>query len=423
MSAGVIRKLEGVSQQTGLAYGRMTLNGSIGVSNDLGTVGSPTTAVYGTADFSDDITVNPATGEFTIIKSGKYRPKAFHSAENRNDDIYGMLFIDGVEVERLLWQIPGTNATGALFEFAKRDFTSGQVVTFRLAGSTADDVGDQNRDGIVEFFEIEQISSTESVLAGTVTPTPLDRFMRSRSNYLTSNLWDTVDTPLDATVLDVVNVAPSTSNIVDNGDGTVTLKAGGSYKLTAEVLYFADSTLDTNDTFYQWYNGSAYVGSKGASVSRSDTGGGFSSAVHFTGLLAADTTFSVRNSEADNSGNAFIAGTKIYVEMLPASTVVMPVINTTDTPVNDQAASGYMDIGGMRVQWGTETITVDNQAITFPAPFGNTPSVTTNNATFSDVFTMGRAVTTTGFISNAKNFNGAVITGIDLSWMAIGLKP
>ena len=151
------------------AYGRMTLNGSTGASNDMGTVAAPITAVYETADFSDDITANPAAGEFTIVNAGKYRPKAFHSAENRNDDIFGMLFVDGVEIERILWQIPGTNATGALFDFAKRDFTAGQVVTFRLAGPTTDDVGDQNRDGIVEFFELEQVSTSTIVMPDTLT--------------------------------------------------------------------------------------------------------------------------------------------------------------------------------------------------------------------------------------------------------------
>ena len=48
------------------------------------------------------------------------------------------------------------------------------------------------------------------------------------------------------------------------------------------------------------------------------------------------------------------------------------VINTTDIPVDDQATSGYMDIGNMRIQSGQAFLSSGtNEVITLPAAFAN----------------------------------------------------
>jgi len=101
--------------------------------------------------------------------------------------------------------------------------------------------------------------------------------------------------------------------------------------------------------------------------------------------------------------------------------------------VNDQAASGYIDIGSMRIQWGIATASGLNN-ITLPAPFANTSySVSTGtdsgtSAPADNVSTRSSHIgskTTTSFqlrsIFVNQNLTGD--SNIDMSWMAIGLKP
>lgn len=379
--------LAGMVVPEALAYGRMTLNGSTGASNDMGTVGAPVTALYGTADFSDDITANPATGEFTIVKSGKYRPKAFHSAENRNDDIFGLLYVDGVEVERILWQIPGTNATGALFEFAKRTFTAGQVVTFRLAGPTTDDVGDQNRDGIVEFFELEQVATSTVVM-----PDALE-------------------------VEDIEELVFSTNNALNGGAFTF-----GSYADVAALQTAGFTRLR--------------IQTQGLTASTNVEGG--STFVDLADIVANQR---IAYHETDSAGfiivlmdNGALAGGTFIVNGYTGNTVKIyaikdqkTVINTTNTPVNDQAISGYMDIGNVRMQWGTDFSGISTSTVTLPAPFANadysvTATVETNGTT---VYAVGiESFTTTSFDYRAVfTSTGGSAGGSPVRWQAIGLKP
>lgn len=97
------------------------------------------------------------------------------------------------------------------------------------------------------------------------------------------------------------------------------------------------------------------------------------------------------------------------------------VINTTDLATDDQAASGYMDFGTMRMQWGTGTA---NNIHTFPQPFADTNyGVTTTAYTGGNgQLTHLSAKTTTGFTSIGMDVNAA-FQNHSFSYMAIGLKP
>ena len=85
-------------------------------------------------------------------------------------------------------------------------------------------------------------------------------------------------------------------------------------------------------------------------------------------------TFKIRASQATNIPQHVIeiASTLRYEE-LPAATVVDPAAVVVD----DQTATGYFDIGDMRMAWGTTTGTGNLETVTFPGGgFGADPSVT-----------------------------------------------
>ncbi len=108
------------------------------------------------------------------------------------------------------------------------------------------------------------------------------------------------------------------------------------------------------------------------------------------------------------------------------------VINTDDIAVNDQTASGYMDIGDMRIQWGQHVQTGSSfNTITLPAPFANnTYSVTTaarqNNAATLYSTHIGTQNTTDFTALMLHTSTGGTIgagTGLTTNWQAIGQKP
>lgn len=105
-------------------------------------------------------------------------------------------------------------------------------------------------------------------------------------------------------------------------------------------------------------------------------------------------------------------------------------INTTDTLVNDQTTSGYMDIGTMRMQYFRLTSNVDTaQAVTLPAPFADT-----NYSVISQMTSIGTLTATanTGILGRVENLTTTVfdfnrdddVNGSgEIMFIAIGLKP
>jgi hypothetical protein len=98
--------------------------------------------------------------------------------------------------------------------------------------------------------------------------------------------------------------------------------------------------------------------------------------------------------------------------------------------INDQAASGYVDIGNMRIQWGRNTQdTTAERTVTLPVAFANTSytvTLTSDNGATALAFaprvgTVG-GKTTTNFKARMSLIDGTA-SGINFSWQAIGLKP
>jgi hypothetical protein len=118
---------------------------------------------------------------------------------------------------------------------------------------------------------------------------------------------------------------------------------------------------------------------------------------------------------------SILEGTTFTMEQLPSSTV----IPSTALVVNDQATSGYFDMGTTRMQWGIDTSAVaGNRTVTLPVAFANaTYTVTTSVARIAGtgMATVG-TFTTTSFDTLARTGTGTNVTE-NVHWTAIGLKP
>jgi hypothetical protein len=115
---------------------------------------------------------------------------------------------------------------------------------------------------------------------------------------------------------------------------------------------------------------------------------------------------------------------ELEIVQLPTQTI------ETGVPVNDQAASGFFDIGNMRIQWGINTQdTTAERTVTLPAVFANTSytvTLTSDNGATALAFaprvgTVG-GKTTTNFKARMSLIDGTA-SGINFSWQAIGRKP
>ena len=204
---------DAVNTQT-LAYGRMSLDGNTGAANDLGTMANPTKATFEDAN-AFGIVADAITGEFTIASSGTYQFNAYHSAEDRNQDMVGLLFVDGEEVQRINSQAPTQNPIVHHFWFERVTLTPNQIIDVRYAGAAgADNVGDQNRVGVVEYFEAQQMTTEAAntqVVRDRSYETNLDVMIdwnASTINQLSINVTSngTMGKPLNGTSGDITKV-------------------------------------------------------------------------------------------------------------------------------------------------------------------------------------------------------------------------
>jgi len=99
------------------------------------------------------------------------------------------------------------------------------------------------------------------------------------------------------------------------------------------------------------------------------------------------------------------------------------VIDNVNTLVNDQANSGYFDIGDMRMQWGTVQSTADrNQTFSLPASFANNNySIVLNRQGVNLEPAIGpNNLTATSFSVNRVD---GITGSFTLHWQAMGMKP
>lgn len=91
------------------------------------------------------------------------------------------------------------------------------------------------------------------------------------------------------------------------------------------------------------------------------------------------------------------------------------------SPIDDQSASGYVDVGSMRIQWGTGVI--GGSTVTLPALFADDQySVVTQNTFSAPRYTQVISKTATSFDLQTYTLAGGS-SSTPSDWQAVGLKP
>lgn len=136
--------------------------------------------------------------------------------------------------------------------------------------------------------------------------------------------------------------------------------------------------------------------------------------------------------ELEHSG-VYNSVAAVRITAIRAQTRVIP---TTDVAVNDQTASGFMDVGNMRHMWGDNVEGAGVRTITFPAAFASTAYslVVTPKAAASAATNVlvgfaesGGARTTSGtsgeLLEHTDGTNTVGQSAQGFSWVAFGPKP
>jgi hypothetical protein len=106
-------------------------------------------------------------------------------------------------------------------------------------------------------------------------------------------------------------------------------------------------------------------------------------------------------------------------------------ISAITTPINDQSASGYTDIGTLRIQWGKASQAGSALVpVNLPAPFLNTTYVVNLSPLGTSSSMEGGQVQINSVSQFSFNGYYVLTTGVtaynngrQYGWFAIGLKP
>lgn len=260
--------------------------------------------------------------------------------------------------------------------------------------------------GSQTFALIEELPTSTVVSPDALTPESLEWAIIDIDGQTGdgNNDYANLGATFDSSSATTANIAIDAVNAE-----TVQLQAG-RWELTG--------TIRDNDGYdYNWYNltDATVVGQIGSS------GEGTNTTARAIVDLTSAKEFRLRQTSSATNMSIDTNGSYIKVKQLPSSTVVDPEA----VAVSDQAASGYMDIGAMRMQWGTFTTTTGtDETITFPAAFADTnysfvaTSEQTNTATSISV----NSKTTGSVVVDTWRSDNGTALGSPTMWQAIGQK-
>jgi hypothetical protein len=258
----------------------------------------------------------------------------------------------------------------------------------------------------VELTQLPTHTITTLVDPTLVTPESLD--------HIQVELSVDANTVLDGTryrtPFDVVTNAGSGSFTL-NADGTVTLAAGGRYKINA----YSYTSTQSNPSIYDftndvelspWVQGAEAADQVGSLVT----------------IVSPSTDINVglgfRTTEVAQGDSGFTGRCSMLVESIGTNTVTTP----GTVVVDDQAASGYFDIGTMRMQWGTIAATAGATSVVYPAAFSAVPTVTSNSTSVATMIVITSISATSVGLTSTFRDGGAGTIGDDIHWQAFGLK-
>ncbi len=283
-----------------------------------------------------------------------------------------------------------TNAEGNPTISYSDSFTVGDKIDFRIAHPTSENITIKS-----VTLLITELPSTESILAGMVTPTPLAKM--SISSLANAGAVGTNGSfvVLDGSVNPAHTINFDPSGMVTATD-EITFPNTGDYSVS---LGWRHQTIETiNVQLDGVFKFRAY------SQNTTNDSPGFHS-----GIISA-TAGQVLKLATTAAGA--MDNFQLSIIQLPTSTVT--VLDGT-IPVNDQTTSGYMDIGTMRISNG-KNATATTGSVVFPSVYSVAPNVTISVTDGTDARPVVNNVTTTGF--DFLVYGSAATT----AWNAIGLK-
>jgi hypothetical protein len=216
------------------------------------------------------------------------------------------------------------------------------------------------------------------------------------------------------------NATVYSSGVTFTGTDTITPSQNGRYRVSW-LMMAGSGEFNGDGTFHVTQNGV----SKGSVFIDIMQAAGVNQVSAFLDLnLVAGQAVELRYQPAVVDSVPWGKGSYFDVTEIPTS--IYPVVGTVD-----QAATGYFDIGTMRLQWGTFTQGSLAQTVTLPAAFANTNYVVTANSqsTLSSTTVRGTSFTsktTVDFITLTNSTDAATVNaaaGNTIGYIAIGVKP
>lgn len=211
----------------------------------------------------------------------------------------------------------------------------------------------------------------------------------------------------------------STGLTLNSSPNTVTLKAGVTYKLEAS---FGAESAGGGYSSYQWFDTSGVAYGNQTSIRSMDSTAYGSNQPIAYAIITPTSNISVGVkcivSSLSTSNNRGFIKIEAIAGQLPVATI------------NDQSALKYVDVGTVRIQWGTVPGGSSTGTITLPAAFANSnytingsiTSTSTNTALSVNFNT--HTSTTVNYSKTWSNSGGSgSIIAEEFRWQAIGLKP
>lgn len=339
------------------------------------------------------LTVSEAAGTITIAQAGTYRVVASAMARSVSSNAANSVAI----------------AKNGVVVYTSPEYLAGNAGTYPLP-MRAEEVLTLAAGDVITAFAGPTLSTTAwGTPYLSVSQEPVGMFVNPGSVPVTALHYGHFQN--DSAIGANTDLTLGTSNGVSGltvGATSVTITQSGLYKLSASVI----GTVNANFLVKIRVNGVDTI--IGSGLQNAVTG---STQVRASGALTLTAGQVITVQSTNGSNRNFV----LDVEQKSLHSVIQPGA----TAVNDQAASGYIDIGNMRMQWGRNT-GAGNLIVTLPALFANANYVVTASSDgllVGDTGSDTRTTSTFRIVSkNVVNSAGSDASGT-FSWIAIGLKP
>lgn len=127
----------------------------------------------------------------------------------------------------------------------------------------------------------------------------------------------------------------------------------------------------------------------------------------------------MNRAQAWNSGNQSLQLFELINDMKLQKTLTAPLIGSDNEKVSS-AADGYIYLGHILVQWGSETDSDNAEAFTFPTSFSATPYAIAGVTNTAGTVVNFTALSSTGFTVSQVDTGGSAVNNVTMYWLAVG---